>query len=821
MEHAPQRRALVVGVQHPLDLEQPRRPGTCAALRRVADALERGGWAVRALLDDADEDSQRPLFANLLDGLQWLQNSTALLVLSAPVVDGRVLPRDGRADQPRTTLPLTEVVDALAGATLWLDGAALATPGRLAGWMAAPVAVGEGSPFLRALAGALIPGPYPLTAEACLAGLHARMAEPPQVGGTLLEPVLFAAPTRACSTCQALVPDARAVFCPSCGAALRVRELLDNGRFRLLDRLGAGGMGQVFLAEDTRLKVRRAIKLLAVPASLPAEDRALLQARLVQEARAAQTLSDLTPHVVRVFDVGHAPERGEPYLVMELLDGETLGARLTRDRLAFNDALAIGRVAAEALAVAHARGFVHRDLKPDNLMLCRREPIESTAQSAPASFVKVLDFGLVKAEQAEVKTESGRMMGTLQYMPPEQLRGQAVDARADVFSLGAVLYECFSGQRANPGHTQAEIFAVLLDRGVLPLAQVAPELPRSLTALIDACLSLDPTKRPPHAGAVAAALARIQPPVGAAPSVFALTLPSADVQAIPTDDRAPPDRGPESDMEVPPGLRRAARWPWALGVAVLGIGASVAFWPHGASVDARDAAPIRDAAPPSAPVRDAAAPPAPVDAHVAPAAVPLTLPAEVEARPDVQRTFEGTGGDPHTWTRYTGTPTAIASAVVRDVALGATAPLIDVELETRWAALPPVVRRWLAEGVALEGLVVEAGSVRVPTERFTQKARATRTILNGIGTFWSDGARAPVAEAARCARLAVGDTVVAARWTMPGYSGGQCSADACIDKLERAVQKARSVGERLTVTLTLARGGDGGERLDIGCALAP
>lgn len=325
---------------------------------------------------------------------------------------------------------------------------------------------------------------------------------------------------------------------------------------------------------------------------------------------------------------------------------------------------------------------------------------------------------------------------------------------------------------------------------------------------------------------MAAALARIQPPVGAAPSVFALTLPSADVQAIPTDDRAPPDRGPESDMEVPPVLRRAARWPWALGMAVLGIGASVAFWPHGASVEARDAAPVRDAAPisaapPSAALPDAAPPPAPLDAQVAPAAVPLTLPAEVEARPAVQRAFEGTGGDPHTWTRYTGTPAAIASAVVRDVALGATAPLIDVELETRWAALPPVVRRWLAEGVSLEGLVVEAGSVRVPTARFTQNARATRAILNGIGTFWSDGARPPVVEAARCARLAPGDTVVAARWTMPGYSGGQCSADACIDKLERAVQKARSVGERLTVTLTVARGGDGGERLDIGCALAP
>jgi serine/threonine protein kinase len=785
----PPRRALVVGVQHPLDPSLPRRPGTCAALRRVEASLKLGGWVVRSLLDDAAEDGQRPLFSNLLEGLQWVRGSgEALVVLSTPWVDGRLVPRDGRG--PRTTLSLDELVAELpAGACLWIDGA-VPSGGRFV--------AGRGEGFLRGLAGALVPGSTPLSSAAFLTALQGRTEV--AVGGNLPDPLLFSAPALACDACHTPVPDARAAFCPSCGASLAVIELLDNGRFQLLEKLGAGGMGQVFLALDTRLQVRRAIKLLAAPADLPAAERADLQARLVQEARAAQTLSGLTPHVVRVFDVGVAPERGEPYLVMELLDGETLAARLARGRLPLADALAIGRGVAGALAVAHERGFIHRDIKPDNIMLCR-DP------GGAKPMVKLLDFGLVKAHQAEVKTESGRMMGTLQYMPPEQLKGQGVDARADVFSLGAVLYECFSGRRANPGRTQAEIFGVLLDRGVAPL--VGAGLPPALCALIDACLRLDRTQRPAHAGAVAAVLARIELPAGEG-SELALTLASADVVAVPTDDQPAPPR------------RRV----WPAAVAVLGVLLVWALWPktgvipEGSPPDAGappSGAPPSVAAPSQAPeVAPSAAPES--SAHTA---VPLALPAELPARPQVQRALEGVGGQPGSWIRYEGAPADLAAAVARDLALGAGVPVLpDPAVEARWAELPPEVRHGLAQGVwARVALVREDHVVRVEVAHFSPAA-PSRRISNGFGTFWTQDGGLPLVESGRC-RLMPGDRLFSARWLMPGYTGGQCGGADCPSKLERALQKARQVGERLEATFTVVRGADEAARLDLPCTLGP
>ncbi|MCB9546378.1 MAG: protein kinase [Myxococcales bacterium] len=807
--HAPAgRRALLVGVQHPLDPALPRRPGTCAALRRLGRSLQAGGYTVRALLDDAAHDAERPLFANLLDGLRWLTEAPGgLAVISATVQDGRLFPRDGRVEHPeRTALALAEL-GAGPGTLLVLDAAveAPAGPGpAVAAGVGARPAEGEGpTAFLRAVAGALAPGPAPLTG----AGLRDRLAEalpthPPSWQGEPPREVLGAADVaRPCGACGAEVQNPTATFCPACGAPLLESELLDNGRYRLQRRLGAGGMGQVYLALDTRLGVERAIKLLALPARLPPAERAHLRARMIQEARAAQVLSDLTHHVVRVFDVGHAPERDEPYLVMELLEGETLGARLARGRLPLVDALAIGRSVAGALALAHARGFVHRDLKPDNIMLCRR--------GEAGGFVKLLDFGLVKGEQAEVITESGRMMGTLQYMPPEQLRGQPVDARADVFSLGAVLYECVSGRRANPGRTQQEIFAVLLDRGVAPLA--TPDVPEALTRLIEACVALDQAQRPTDAGAVARALNAIEAPAGQT-SVFAETLASADVLPVPTEAEASSLVHGEVSAAPAPAPRRPLGL--ALGAAaLLGVGLTVALLPTPAAPPPLDAGLRAVARPPDA------APPPP-DAAVIPDAAPATaeLSVAVDARPDVARALEGTGAQQ--WIRYTGAPPAVAAAIARDVTLGSGPPVVqDAEVEARWADLPPAVRAWLAEGVSLAGLAAPGGAL-VPIARF-EGARPERRILNGIGVFWVAADRPAVVESARCPRLEVGDRLFTVRWSMPGYTGGQCSGAPCVERLERALHRARGVGERLTATLTVARGEDAGARLDIACRVGP
>ncbi|MEZ4470302.1 MAG: hypothetical protein R3F60_05785 [bacterium] len=183
------------------------------------------------------------------------------------------------------------------------------------------------------------------------------------------------------------------------------------------------------------------------------------------------------------------------------------------------------------------------------------------------------------------------------------------------------------------------------------------------------------------------------------------------------------------------------------------------------------------------------------------------------------RALEGTGDQ--RWIAYTGPRPAVASAILRDLAFAAQAPVLpDPEVERTWAELSDPVRAWVAEGIDLGGVVPTATGARVPFERYAE-VHAVRRNLNGIGTFWVAEGRLPVVESGRCGRLEAGDRLFTARWSMPGYTGGQCSGAGCPDRLERAVQKARSVGERLQVTLTVARGGDAGTRLDIGCRVAP
>ena len=207
------------------------------------------------------------------------------------------------------------------------------------------------------------------------------------------------------------------------------------GPYEVTDLVGAGGMGEVYRARDTRLGRDVAIKVL--PEHVAHDPDAL--ARFGREARAVAALSH--PHIAALFDIGETD--GTHYLVMELLEGETLAGRLRRGALPEKDTLRIGTEIAEALGAAHAHGIVHRDVKPANVMLTR-------------SGVKLLDFGLARlqrkadarARRRRPRRSSGErgVAGTLPYMAPEQLEGREADARADVWALGCVLFEMLTGQ---------------------------------------------------------------------------------------------------------------------------------------------------------------------------------------------------------------------------------------------------------------------------------------------------------------------------------------------------------------------------------------
>jgi len=260
------------------------------------------------------------------------------------------------------------------------------------------------------------------------------------------------------------------------------------GPYEILSSLGAGGMGEVYKARDTRLDRTVAIKVL--PGLLAGDPQ--FRERFDREARAISQLTH--PHVCTLYDVGE--EQGTAFLVMEHLEGATLADRLAKGALPLDQALKTAIEVASALDKAHRAGIVHRDLKPGNIMLT-------------TSGAKLLDFGLAKSRAPVVAavgqsmlpttppnlTAQGTILGTFQYMAPEQLEGQEVDARTDIFSFGAVLYEMLTGRRAFEGKTSASLIGAILKDEPPPLSTLRPLSPASLDRVIKKCLEKDPEAR--------------------------------------------------------------------------------------------------------------------------------------------------------------------------------------------------------------------------------------------------------------------------------------------------------------------------------------
>ncbi|HET9950490.1 MAG TPA: protein kinase [Candidatus Eisenbacteria bacterium] len=260
------------------------------------------------------------------------------------------------------------------------------------------------------------------------------------------------------------------------------------GVYEIVGPLGAGGMGEVFRARDTRLGREVAIKVLPQDLAATPEVRARFE-------REAQVISSLNhPNICTLHDVGH--QGGIDYLVLELVEGESLADRVQRGPLPLVDLLRIGVQVADALDKAHRAGIVHRDLKPGNVMLAK-------------SGAKLLDFGLARGSvlgeapggaahsptMSRPLTAQGTILGTFQYMAPEQLEGRDADARTDIWALGCVLYEMATGKRAFEGKSQASLISAIMSQEPVAIPQLAPLTPPALERLVKACLAKDPDDR--------------------------------------------------------------------------------------------------------------------------------------------------------------------------------------------------------------------------------------------------------------------------------------------------------------------------------------
>jgi serine/threonine protein kinase len=292
-------------------------------------------------------------------------------------------------------------------------------------------------------------------------------------------------------------PDVRSSSLQSPALRVTLTQGTKLGDYEVKSLLGSGGMGEVYRARDSRLGRDVAIKVL--PSFLSADSERLR--RFEQEARAAAALNH--PNILAVFQMG--TYEGAPYLVSELLEGETLREQIRRGRLSVRKAIDYGVQIARGLAAAHEKGIVHRDLKPENLFVTKD------------GRVKILDFGLAKLTQPQPgsehdaptlteKTEEGVVMGTVGYMAPEQVRGQTADHRADIFAFGAILYEMLAGKRVFQKPTSADTMSAILNEDPPGISQVVTNIPPALQRVVHRCLEKNPEQRFQSASDLAFAL---------------------------------------------------------------------------------------------------------------------------------------------------------------------------------------------------------------------------------------------------------------------------------------------------------------------------
>ena len=400
------------------------------------------------------------------------------------------------------------------------------------------------------------------------------------------------------------------------------------GNYVVRAQIGEGGMGVVYLAEHPRIKRQVAIKVL-----LPEYTRnPIVVTRFFNEARAANEIRN--EHIIDIIDFGELPDDGASYIIMEWLDGRSVGAELGHiGRYPVERAVHIAKGIARALAGAHAHGIVHRDLKPDNIFLIRR--------GDDPDFVKVLDFGIAKLTipagdpSEHVKTQTGAIIGTPSYMSPEQCRGLPIDQRTDIYALGCILYQMLTGQLPFDAPALGELLLKHMTEVPQSPKTLVPSLPTAIEAAVMKALEKDPDKRFQRVEELLAALSGVETgpfPVLQAPVLATTTALPAQPQQD-TIGAAAGQTQPVSSAgsKLPPqaGGRKGLAIAGAL-AAVVAVGSAAVVMTRGSKPAApaepvtSAAAPTPAAAPPRAPAPVTPPPAAPATAHLSIRTVPAS-----------------------------------------------------------------------------------------------------------------------------------------------------------------------------------------------------